>query len=119
MPLKRKNSSNGQEAAVGQFPYQASMRSNANAHFCGASIINRRWVVCAGKFYKFLFFLLLKFIIISYNSAHCTTNRLLINTNIVVGAHHRINGGTTHAAERIVNHPNYSSITLANDISMV
>lgn len=39
----------GEEARPGQFPYQASMRSAANAHFCGGSLLNRRWVVCAGK----------------------------------------------------------------------
>ncbi|XP_070502423.1 trypsin alpha-4-like [Chironomus tepperi] len=88
----------GNTATPGQFPYQASMRSAANSHFCGASIINHRWVVCA---------------------AHCTVNRLLANTFVVVGAHHRVTGGTTHATERIVNHPNYSSITLANDVSLV
>jgi secreted trypsin-like serine protease len=56
---------------------------------------------------------------ISIHSAHCTVNRLVANTVIVVGAHHRINGGITHQAERIVNHPNYSSVTLANDVSLV
>ncbi|KAL7028594.1 hypothetical protein ACKWTF_005908 [Chironomus riparius] len=38
---------------------------------------------------------------------------------VVVGAHHRVTGGTTHSVERIVNHPNFSQISLANDISMV
>ncbi|KAL7028595.1 hypothetical protein ACKWTF_005909 [Chironomus riparius] len=77
----------GNTATPGQFPYQASMRNAANSHFCGGSLINRRWVVCA---------------------SHCTVNRLLANTIIVVGAHHRVTGGITHPVERIVNHPNYS-----------
>ncbi|KAG5682607.1 hypothetical protein PVAND_011950 [Polypedilum vanderplanki] len=34
----------GQTAAPGQFPYQTSMRSAANAHFCGGFIINHRTV---------------------------------------------------------------------------
>ncbi|KAL7028593.1 hypothetical protein ACKWTF_005907 [Chironomus riparius] len=88
----------GQDAAIGQFPYQASMRSAANAHFCGGSIINRRWVVCA---------------------AHCTINRLVANTVIVVGAHNRITGGITHQSERIANHPQYNSATTVNDVSLV
>jgi trypsin len=88
----------GQEAAIGQFPHQASMRSAANAHFCGGFILNDFWVGCA---------------------AHCTVNRLVANTRVVAGAHHRINGGITYAVSQIVNHPNYSGITLANDISVV
>ena len=38
---------------------------------------------------------------------------------VVVGAHHRINGGVAHPASHIRNHPNYNSISLAFDISMV
>lgn len=30
----------GSNAALGQFPYQVSMRTAANSHFCGGSIIN-------------------------------------------------------------------------------
>jgi secreted trypsin-like serine protease len=41
----------GNTATPGQFPYQASMRSLANSHFCGGSLINRRWVVCACKYF--------------------------------------------------------------------
>ena len=44
----------GNTATPGQFPYQASMRSAGNAHFCGGSIINHRWVVCACEFLEFI-----------------------------------------------------------------
>lgn len=88
----------GQTATPGQFPYQTSMRTPQNGHFCGGFIINARWVGCA---------------------AHCTISRTPENTRVVVGAQNRLNGGITHTVSRIVNHESYSSITLINDISVV
>lgn len=38
---------------------------------------------------------------------------------VVVGAQNRISGGTTMAVSRVINHPNYSSATLLNDISVI
>jgi len=88
----------GNTAQPGQFPYQTSMRTLANGHFCGGFIINGRWAGCA---------------------AHCTINRNSGNMVVVVGAHNRITGGTTIGVSRVVNHPNYSAATLNNDISVV
>ncbi|XP_019526171.3 chymotrypsin-2-like [Aedes albopictus] len=88
----------GQNAASGQFPYQVSLRSSANHHFCGASIINNRWVLSA---------------------AHCTVGRTLANTRVVVGTHLLNSGGFSHASSRIVNHGSYNANTLANDVSLV
>jgi trypsin len=88
----------GSTATPGQFPYQVSLRSLANGHFCGGFLINSRWIGSA---------------------AHCTINRSGGNTLAVVGAQNRISGGITHSVVRIVNHPNYSGNTLANDISVL
>ncbi|XP_055705680.1 chymotrypsin-2-like [Phlebotomus papatasi] len=85
----------GQNAAAGQFPHTVSLRSVANSHFCGAFIVNNRWVVSA---------------------AHCTINRTPGNTRIIVGALQLSSGGTNMATARIENHPNYNGNTLANDI---
>lgn len=85
-------------ARRGQFPYQVSLRTPGNAHFCGGWIHNNRWIVSA---------------------AHCTIGRTSDNTIVVVGAHSRLSGGVRHATQRVVNHPSYNANTLANDISLV
>ena len=37
----------GSQASPGQFPYQVSLRSSTNSHFCGGSIINARYILTA------------------------------------------------------------------------
>lgn len=53
------------------------------------------------------------------SAAHCTVGRSGGNTIIVMGAISRTTGGTTFGVSRIINHPSYSSTTLANDISVL
>ncbi|XP_019548753.3 chymotrypsin-2-like [Aedes albopictus] len=88
----------GSNAGEGQFPYQVSLRSAANAHFCGGSIINNNWVLSA---------------------AHCTVGRTTANTIVVAGTLLLNAGGERHPSSQIINHPQYSSLTLANDVSVV
>jgi len=89
----------GTEAGKNELPYQISLRQNGN-HICGGTILNANYVVCA---------------------AHCTQGS--VGTYSVVAGEHNfdVNDGTeqTRSINRIVNHPNYSSATLANDISLL
>ena len=85
-------------ASAGQFPYQVSLRSAANNHFCGGSIINNRWALSA---------------------AHCTIGRAQNAVRVVVGTVFLNSGGISHTSSRIVNHPSYNSQTIANDVSVV
>lgn len=88
----------GANANLGQFPWQVSLTNNNNAHFCGGSIINNRWVLSA---------------------AHCTIGRAAGAVRVRVGSVQRTSGGILHQASAIRNHPNYNANTLANDISTV
>lgn len=88
----------GNSASNGQFPYMVSLRSAANAHFCGGWIHNTRWIVTA---------------------AHCTVGRTLANTLSVVGTVNLSGGGITHPSASIANHPNFNANTLLNDIALV
>jgi trypsin len=88
----------GSNAPLGRFPYQVSLRTAANFHFCGGSIINNRWVLSA---------------------AHCTIGRAQNAVRVVVGTVLLNSGGVTHVSSRIVNHPSYNSNTIANDVSVV
>ena len=37
----------GDDAQVGEWPWQASLQSRYNFHFCGAAVISDEWVVTA------------------------------------------------------------------------
>lgn len=88
----------GNNAGTGQFPFQVSLQTNANSHFCGGSIISNRWIVTA---------------------AHCTIGRAPGAVRVRVQTLLHNSGGISHQASQIRNHPQYNPNTLANDVSTV
>ncbi|XP_053601749.1 chymotrypsin-2-like [Plodia interpunctella] len=88
----------GQDAIDGGIPYQVSLRSLFNSHFCGGSILNNRWVLTA---------------------AHCTEGQSTYNVKVVIGTNSLTKGGTTYNADMIIIHENYDSYLIANDVSVI
>lgn len=93
----------GNTARPGQFPYQASLRNRETGiHFCGAFIINERWV---GSSFRCTFF------------RQPAENILVAVGSVTLSAPRYI-----HQAIKIVGHPEYRAEgfgTYENDISLV
>ncbi|XP_017889733.1 chymotrypsin-1-like [Ceratina calcarata] len=87
----------GKDAAVGQFPYQVSLRQNGR-HFCGGSIINNRYILTA---------------------AHCVEGSSPSKITVHAGTTKVDQPGDSYAAEKIVAHRDYSSISLVNDVALI
>lgn len=91
---------NGKEAALGQFPHQASIRKYSR-HLCGGSIINSRWILSA---------------------ASCVdgTNYLPTAISASLGSINRENFfGEIYYMSHIIHHPAYNSEGLQNDIALL
>lgn len=87
----------GSEAAEGQIPYQARLRSDQGLFLCSGAIVNQRWIVSV---------------------ARCLINRSQINTRVTVGSN-IINQGALLFLLQMIVHENYNSNTFSNNIALV
>ncbi|XP_058463000.1 chymotrypsin-2-like [Malaya genurostris] len=88
----------GRQAARGQFPFQGSLRSARNRHFCGAVVVGDRWLLTA---------------------AHCTIGNQPYELQVVVGSVDSSTGGTTYQLRQVIEHPDFNELTLENDIALL
>lgn len=89
------------DAAAGEFPYQASLRSNnGKTPYCGGTIIAKRFILTAAQCTQW-----------HYSQPE--------NVQVVVGARLLSSGGTHYALDRIVNHPRFNILTIENDVSVL
>ncbi|OWR49200.1 putative serine-type enodpeptidase [Danaus plexippus plexippus] len=88
----------GENAPVGSAPHQASLRSIFGSHFCGGSIISKRWILTA---------------------AHCTVGQSTFTIKVVVGTNSLTSGGEKYSVEKIIVHEDYDGGEIINDVSVV
>ncbi|KAJ8735781.1 hypothetical protein PYW07_007401 [Mythimna separata] len=92
----------GSLTTIDQYPTIAACLSSSNLvnywQSCGGTILNNRSVLTA---------------------AHCTFGQATNRWRFRVGSSWGNSGGVVHILQFIVNHPNYNSVTIDNDIAIL
>ncbi|XP_051175230.1 chymotrypsin-2-like [Leptopilina boulardi] len=89
----------GLTAKKGQFPYQVSLQHSRYGHFCGASILNEKWILTA---------------------AHCAPE---LSTSVVVGVFDlsQFDESTVkHKINKVIIHPQFNQgFPMRNDLALI
>ncbi|KAL1402568.1 hypothetical protein pipiens_006034 [Culex pipiens pipiens] len=89
----------GDIAAPNQFPYHAALQTPDGFTFCGAAIVNQRWVITAGS---------------------CAQGKTTSDVVVVVGTSRLdLFGVPRYLVDRIVVHPRYDVNVDANDVAVL
>lgn len=104
-PYKLNRIVGGQNAELGEWPWQVSLHFRTNGHVCGASIISETWLLSA---------------------AHCFVtsdpqNHIASNWQTYSGMQdqYRQDGVQRRGLKRIVSHPDYNQMTFDYDIALL
>uniref|UniRef100_A0A0C9Q235 chymotrypsin n=1 Tax=Fopius arisanus TaxID=64838 RepID=A0A0C9Q235_9HYME len=91
---------NGENAAVGEFPYQVSLQTvSSSFHFCGGSIISENYVITA---------------------AHCVADELAASIKVISSTVKLSAPVQTHLVEKVIVHERYDRYdSWRNDIALV
>ncbi|KAL5277218.1 hypothetical protein ACFFRR_002443 [Megaselia abdita] len=88
----------GHDAEDGAHPYQVSLQTVYNEHFCGGAILDENWVVTA---------------------AHCVTGWNPAYIRVISGTNQYKNPGAVHHVESVKIHCNYDRPMYHNDIALL
>uniref|UniRef100_A0A3Q3IC56 Zmp:0000001114 n=1 Tax=Monopterus albus TaxID=43700 RepID=A0A3Q3IC56_MONAL len=95
----------GQNAELGEWPWQVSLHFQTNGHACGASIISDKWLLSA---------------------SHCFVtsdpeNHVAMNWQTYSGMQdqYKQDGVLRRSVKRIITHPNYDRMTFDYDIALL
>ncbi|KYN12579.1 Chymotrypsin-2 [Trachymyrmex cornetzi] len=92
----------GTNALDGAHPYMVSLRRNNVSHFCGGSIISKRYILTAG---------------------HCliqfTDSKSLKNVTVHAGTNRLNESGYVYIPEEAIVHPDYEPDLIFNDIGLL
>ncbi|KAK0094375.1 hypothetical protein PV326_011081 [Microctonus aethiopoides] len=90
---------NGEDVQSGEIPYQVSLQTMYNFHFCGGSVLTKNYVITA---------------------AHCVVDITFNEMKIIAGSTNLYHPKSTHAVEKIIVHENYTeSDSWINDIALI
>uniref|UniRef100_A0A8C1EXW6 ST14 transmembrane serine protease matriptase n=1 Tax=Cyprinus carpio carpio TaxID=630221 RepID=A0A8C1EXW6_CYPCA len=105
-PYKHNRIVGGQNADVGEWPWQVSLHFQTNGHVCGASIISNKWLLSAAHCF------------IQPDSAYKITSNWLTYSGL---RDQNIQDGSVQkrTLKNIITHPNYDSMTNDYDISLL
>ncbi|XP_052472363.1 suppressor of tumorigenicity 14 protein homolog [Carassius gibelio] len=105
-PFKHNRIVGGQNADVGEWPWQVSLHFKFEGHVCGASIISNKWLLCAAHCF------------IQPDPAYKMTSNWLTYSGL---RDQNIQDGYVQkrSLKSIITHPNYNSMTYDYDISLL
>uniref|UniRef100_A0A3Q3XIP3 Peptidase S1 domain-containing protein n=1 Tax=Mola mola TaxID=94237 RepID=A0A3Q3XIP3_MOLML len=104
----------GQDAAVGAWPWQASLHKDRH-HICGGSLINNEYVL--NKRHRYM-----SLIITMHLTFFSSVSTAAFQITVYLGRHSQQSFNPNEVfrrVSRIINHPNYNPATQDNDIALL